>query len=149
MMIYVECKLDFALIRSITKISKREIVHAGGKPEVCKQLERRKNCKGLVDEDPWSIQPPYMKKMRARDLSKHEMKILHDNKGNCLVVLRPRLEEWILRAAKEANVELRKYNLSSDAGKLHEEININIDRFKKLIEDLKDCNRLKILKRLI
>ncbi len=149
-MIYVECKPDFTLVKSITNILKREIIHEGGKSEVCKRLERQKNCRGLIDEDPQSIQPPYVKKMIAKDdLSKLELKILQDNNDNYLIVLCPRLEEWILKSAKEADIDVRRYNLPNNARKLHREININLDKFKILIADLKDCNRMKTLKRLL
>jgi len=51
-MIFVDCKPDRVLVWSIMGISKREIRHAGNKLRVCKELERRRNCRGLVDEDP-------------------------------------------------------------------------------------------------
>lgn len=150
-MIYVECKPDFALVKSITNISKRKIVHEGGKSEICRRLERQKNCRGLVDEDPWSIQPPYVKKTKLEDdLSKHEIKILHDNSNNnYLVVLCPRLEDWLLKAAEESKIDVKKYNLPNDAEKLHGEINIDLDKFRRLVNDLKDCDRLKTLKKLL
>ena len=146
-MIYVECKPDIILVKSLIKISKREIIHAGNKPEVCKRLEKRENCIGLVDEDPWSIQPSYMKKMNVEDLSEYQLKILRDKKDNQLVVLCPMLEEWMLKTAKEAQVKLRNYKLPNDAIRLHEIININLKKVEKLIKDLKNCNRMKTLKK--
>ncbi len=41
-MIYTECKPDSALVKTLG-IRKKEIIHLGGKPEVCKQLEKREN----------------------------------------------------------------------------------------------------------
>ena len=149
-MIYVECKPDFTLVKSITGIPKREIIHAGGKSEVCKRLEKNKNHKGVVDEDPWSVQPPYLKKLETKEnLSDYELKLLDDNNDNRLIVLCPRLEDWILKTAKEADVDVRKYNLPEDPTKLHEVINNKIDKFDDLIENLKDHERLKILKNLL
>lgn len=91
--IYVECKPDFALVRTITKIPKRHIIHAGGKSEICRKLKKQKDCKGLIDEDPWGVQPSYIEKLEiANDLSQHDLQALYDNsRGNYLVVLRPRL----------------------------------------------------------
>lgn len=66
-MIYTECKPDTALVKTLG-IRKREIIHLSGKPEVCKQLEKREKWKGLVDEDPLSVQPPYLKKLRVRKI---------------------------------------------------------------------------------
>jgi len=151
-MVYVECKADFTLVESITEIPKKEIIHEGGKSEVCKKLEKKKNCKGLVDEDPWSVQPPYVKKLGMKeDLSSYDLKILHDNSNkNALIVLCPRLEEWELKAAKEVNVDMKQYDLPKEPSKLHAIININLDKFERLIESLKQrSNRLKALKKLL
>jgi len=68
------------------------------------------------------------------------------SRNNTLIILCPRLEEWILEAAREANVDLQKYNLPNDPAKLHQQINIQIDKFQRLIERLKTkSNRLKKL----
>jgi len=110
-MIYVECKPDFALVKSITRIPIREVIHERkGKPGVCERLQRQRNCKGLVDEDPLSMQPRYMKKVRlGNDLFQQELKVFHDeSNGNSLFVLCPRLEEWLLKATKEAHLDIKK-----------------------------------------
>lgn|SRR3990167_2412955 len=151
-MIYIECKADRVLASSITNIPGREIIHAGNKSGVCKKLEKNRNCKGLVDEDPWSTDPSYMKKLKRENLSNHELQILRDNSSdNCLIVLCPRLEEWILRTVKEAGIDAKKYNLPDDATKLHREINLTLGKFERLIDELKNKNpeRLRILKRLL
>jgi hypothetical protein len=142
-MIYTECKPDSALVKTLG-IPKKEIIHLGGKPEVCKQLEKQENWKGLIDEDPSSIQPPYLKKLGMRkNLSDYELKVLNDNSNNNdLIVLCPRLEEWVLKATKEAEIDIKKYNLPDDGERLHKEINIDIDKFEKLIKDLKGKSRM-------
>jgi len=106
----------------------------------------------LLDEDPYSGQPRYVKEARLKnDLPEHDIKILHHSSANNhLIVLCPALEEWILRAARESGIDVTKYNLPNNAAKLHAEINISLDKFEKLLEDLKDSsNRLKTLKRLL
>ena len=52
----VECEAEITLVKSLISISRKNIIH-GNKPGVLETLERRQNCKGMVDEDPWSIQP--------------------------------------------------------------------------------------------
>jgi|Deesub1362B_J571_1020462.scaffolds.fasta_scaffold05732_4 hypothetical protein len=149
-MIFVECKPDRVLVESITGISRRKIRHAGNKPRVCKELERRRNCKGLVDEDPWSVQPPYLRRMVVvEDLSSFGIKILYDeSRSNYLVVLCPRLEEWILEAAKEAKIDLRKYGLPRDVERFHREVSVGLVKFERLISDLKGhSERIEMLKR--
>lgn len=142
-MIYTECKPDSALVNTLG-IRKKEIIHLGGKPEVCKQLEKRENWKGLVDEDPFSVQPPYLKKLQVREnLSNYGFKILNDtSNNNDLIVLCPRLEEWVLKATKAAEMDIKKYNLPDDGERLHKEINIDIDKFERLIKDLREKSRM-------
>ena len=62
-MIYVECKPDFILVNNLGA-SKKEIIYGGGKAEVCRKMMKTENCIGLVDEDPASIQPPYLRKLK-------------------------------------------------------------------------------------
>jgi len=142
-MIYIECKPDSALVKTLG-VPRREIIHLGGKPELCKQLEKRENCKGLVDDDPFSIQPPYLKRLHVKEnLSNYWLKVLNDNSNNnSLIILYPRLEEWILKAAKEARVDVRRYGLPDDGDRLHRMINTNINKFEKLVGDLKGKSKM-------
>jgi len=145
-MLYVECYADFALVRCLG-VSKREITHAFGKSRVCKRLKKTSNSKGLIDEDPSKHQPPYLKKFQIReDLSLFKIRILFDStRNNSVIVLCPRLEEWVLNAAKEANLDMAKYRLPNDPEKLHEILssasrseNNEIKKFQKLVQDLKE-----------
>lgn len=151
-MIYVECNADYALVKSITSVSKKDIVHGHNKPGVCNYLRKQSNCIGLVDEDPSSTQPPYLQKMElVDDHSEYDLKLLyHGASKNYLVLLCPKLEDWVLKAAREAKIDVRKYGLTNDAATLHRDINISLDKFEKLLEDIKNLSsRLKTLKRLI
>jgi hypothetical protein len=149
-MYLVECRPDAVLVISLTSASKKNIIHAGNKSELLKRLtERQTNSKGIIDEDPWSVQPPHLQKFEeTQNLTNYKFKILrHATKNNILIILRPRLEEWILEAANEVNVDVRTYNLPNDATTLHEQINIRIDKFQELVQDLKrKSNRMKVLK---
>jgi len=150
-MIYVECKPDFTLVKTLG-IPKKEIIHSRGKPNVCKQLEKQGNCKGLLDEDPFTTQPPYLKKLLIkRDLSEYDLILLNDaHRNNDLVILCPRLEEWVLKAAREVKIDVRNYNLPNDAERLHKVVNINIGKFELLIRDLNaKSNKIEMLKQLL
>ena len=142
-MIYTECKPDSALVRTLG-IPKKHIIHQQGKPAVCKQLAKREKWKGLVEEDPFSVQPPYLKKLRVmEDLSHYGLRILNDtSKNNVLIILCPRLEEWVLEAAKEAGIDIKRYNLPDDGEPLHKVINLDIRKFEKLVNDLKGKSKM-------
>ena len=143
-MIYTECKPDSCLVRTLG-IPKKQIIHLGGKPEVCKQLAKREDWKGLIDEDPFSVQPPYLKRLQVKgNLSgDYGFMVLHDNsKNNDLFVLCPLLEEWVLKAAKEAGIDIKKYNLPDDGEQLHKEINLDLRKFERLMKDLKEKSKM-------
>jgi len=69
MKIYVECYPDEVLVGVIAerlRFSKKNIDHRGGKARICKILEEKYcNCIALLDEDPHSTQPPYLKRGSA------------------------------------------------------------------------------------
>jgi hypothetical protein len=149
-MVFVECKPDSLIIEVIDIASK--IIHQRNKFEVYKRLEREKNCIGLIDEDPqYYYVPPYIEKMSLNNkLSNYGLKVFYDSSNNnYLVMLCPNLEEWILKAAKEANLKIERYNLPIQPTKLHKEINIKLEKFKILLLDLKNSNRLKHLQTVI
>jgi len=148
-MYLVECKPDEALVRTLTSTSRKNIKHAGNKPELLKTLAKHcSNTKAIIDEDPGTNQPPRLQKFtQKQDLPSYKLKILHHkSQNNTLIILRPALEEWILQAAKEANINPEKYSLPKDPTKLHQQINIQIDKFQQLIKDLTKSKRLRELK---
>ncbi len=148
-MIYVECKPDKALVMSLG-IPKKYIRHVGGKSNICKRLERGYGLKGLMDEDPLSTQPPYIKSLEViNELS--NFKILHDpHRNNYVIMLSPRLEEWILKIAKEVNINVSNYGLPTNADDLHKVINVKLENFRKLLSDLRDRSKaIKDLERIL
>jgi len=149
-MFLVECKPDAVLVESLTLTSRKNIQHAGNKSELLRKLtDRHVDSKGVVDEDPWSSQPPQMQKFKEKhDLTGYNLKILYQtSKNNTLIILCPRLEDWILEAAQEANMDPEKYGLPNDPTELHKLINVQIDKFHTLMEKLKTkSNRVKKLR---
>jgi hypothetical protein len=135
-MIYLECEPDKVLVKALG-ISRKEIKHAFSKGNVCNKLEKSRNSKGLVDEDPLRPQPTYIGKLKLHSHEK-DIKLLSDeNAQNYLIMLCPTLEEWILKAVKELGVNIVNFGLPDDAGKLHKIINIKLGSFENLIEDIK------------
>jgi len=150
-MYLVECKLDAPLVESLTLTSRKNIRQAGSKSELLRKLtERYVDFKGVVDEDPWSVQPPHLRKFREKEnLISYGLKVMHQSRrNNTLVILCPRLEEWILEASREADIGLERYSLPDDPARLHQHVNIQIDQFQKVVEKLRtESNRLKKLER--
>ena len=151
-MIYVECYSDEALVKAL-EVPNKEIIHAGNKGNVCNFLKKKQKVKGLVDDDPESAQPTYIKRLVKRG-NDQGIKILIDTASNNLViVLCPSLEGWIIEVAKENKIKLfENYGLSDDPDELHKIINSNLRKFQTLISDLKEkyrSSRLTKLERLL
>jgi hypothetical protein len=148
-MIYVECKPDLLLVNTLG-VSKRDIVHAGNISKVCKGLAKSDHSKGLVDEDPSGVRPGYIDTLRLLR-NQHEITLLRDDKrDNHLVVLCPRLEDWIIKATEEAGLDIRRYNLPNDGEKLHRVINFDLRKIERLLRDLKErSERINLLRNLL
>jgi len=135
-----ECDPDVTLVSSLTSIPKRRVVHASGKHQVLRKLTLKlRDSTGMIDQDPLSIQPrKFLQKFTEIEHSERDkLKILHyTQRNNRLIVLCPRLEEWIIEAAREAHISLPRYNLPNNPRQLHKIINFRINRFQQLIEDL-------------
>ncbi|MGI0011058.1 MAG: hypothetical protein ACREAE_06640 [Nitrosopumilaceae archaeon] len=140
-MIYLECDPDKALVQTLG-LSAKEIKHVYSKGNVCNRLAKSSQSKGLVDEDPLSAQPSYIRKLRLQS-HEHQIKILYDEKAhNRLIVLCPRLEEWVLRAAQDAGVNIQDYGLPNNANQLHHIINTRIESLKSLIKSIRDKSKM-------
>ena len=138
LLIYVECKPDEALIETL--LGSKDIIHSYGKARVIKVLsESNRKVMGLVDEDPGTPLPKDFSKnfLLKENYDEFDIKIFkHVDRESYLILLRPRLEEWILKACKEVEISPTKFGLPQDPDKLHRLININISSFTNLLDYL-------------
>ncbi|MGQ4892044.1 MAG: hypothetical protein ACP6IP_06100 [Candidatus Njordarchaeia archaeon] len=140
--IYVECLPDQELAKVIFKeISKKfQIYHEMGKSRVIKALLKSKKAIGLVDEDPWSHQPSAIHEFVVVENNQKlgtKIFISRDNRAK-LVLLSPRLEDWLIRICEKSNIKMEKYNLPNDPEQLHGIINYRLNNFKRLLRDLEE-----------
>ncbi len=152
-MIYVECDPDQVLVQMLTSLPKREIIHEQGKYRLMAKLSARTDTQAMVDEDPDSNQPAYLSKMQVQqEISNHGLRVLIDaSRGNRAVVLCPKLEDWLIRSARESGISLsdRRYNLPNTAKALHRVINLDPSKLERLVKDLSDTPRFRALRRLL
>ena len=138
MAIYVECKPDETLAGKL--VHRREIIHLRNKSEVLKELEWQSNGIAMVDEDPLFGSPTQLNRFQTleepRGLGLLVMK--HRTSANLVILIRPRLEEWIISASQELGIRLddRRYNLPTNANRLHREINRDLRKLDRLLDDL-------------
>lgn len=147
-MIYVECKPDTVLVRTLTGLPAREVIdEPKGKNGVVGRVMSSRNARGLVDEDPLTVQHSYLMSMHlSRDEPATGLRLLHDRiRGNNIVLLCPKLEDWVVRAARDAGTDLQDYNLPRDARQLHGVINHRLSNFQRLVEALNNTPRLRAL----
>lgn len=143
-MIFVECRPDRLLVR-VLGVPKDTIRHVGNKPEVYKMIERYPASKGVVDEDPDSYQPPYLHKLRFVEESSGLRRLRDERTSSELVLLCPRMEEWVIEAAKEVGIHLRAFGLPDEPKLLHAVINAHLKNFETLLLQLKGSERMRKL----
>lgn len=138
-MIYVECKPDEMLVRTLLSVSKRDVVHElKGKFEVINRISTSNGVKGLVDEDPGAHVPVYLQRTPiADDIALLGLRRYTDTRrGNHVVVLLPRLEEWLLAAAADVGVRVGTYGLPERVSQLRGVINDDLRKVERLVADL-------------
>jgi len=148
-MFFVECKADLTLVRALSNAPPNKIMHAGNKSGVLGKLIRARgrpnyqNSIGMVDQDPWSSQSSSLKRFKEMECCNDlGIKVLHYRwLNNHVVVLCPRLEEWIVEASNEAGMDLANYGLPADADTLHEVINLDTEKFENFLAELKIKSR--------
>lgn len=147
-MIYVEGKPDKVLLSAVG-IASKHIVIAGNKGEVCNKLQKNKSVKGLVDEDPGSGQPSYIKSLAKVSEDKNLIEYQDKQRENKLVVIKPYLEEWVTINFRKSGVDLKEYFLPSATKELKRIINARLIKFENLIKDNTEIESLKKLKQFI
>ena len=71
-------------------------------------------------------------------------------KNNHLIVLRPRLEEWLVSIAEESQTNLSEFGLPDDGHHLSKVINQKLEHVKKFLSESKPKSEtLKILESLL
>ena len=142
--LHVECKPDEALVKKLGYTSKT-ITHHSGKAKVFGKLKKSTSLIAMVDEDPGSPQSSYEKDLIFIE-EVQGIKVYKDNMGNKIVVLKVKLEDWIINACKQSNIDISKFNLPIKANDLHSIINSKLPSFEKLISKLLSNNNPSILK---
>lgn len=148
--IAIECKPDEALVKSLG-FSKKQITHSANKGDVFRFLEKNSASVGIVDQDPGSANPSYFQKFTLIESKNNIDYYIYKKNNNKLIVIKPRLEEWIIRETKSAGVDIDKFSLPDSAHQLHKVINTKLPKFEDLLSTLisKESIALNYLKHLI
>ena len=142
--IAVECYPDEALIKSLGFKAR----HFSGKGRVLKAIEKEKVLTGIVDFDEDKSWPSKWVKDRKKLFGRV---IVMKRKKARVIALNPRLEDFIVWAAKASNMKLESYCLPSDPRKLHKRISSKRrdEKYESLLRDLAREKPLVELKKII
>jgi len=135
---YIECYADETLISFVLHKLKLRIIliHASNKSGVLKELSKRKAF-GLVDEDPMAPQGIVTKDFHEEIVDEIlQVKIHRNSRSSHLIVLCPRLEDWLLRICRLSKVDISKYSLPRESRELHKVINQKKRNLETLLEAL-------------
>jgi hypothetical protein len=149
-MLFLECNADETLACALG-VPRRDIIHSHGKGKVSRSLRQKTGVLGLVDQDIGSAEPVTLSKFVEE--SNHHDVILKRNlaQGNRLIVLCPKLEDWIIKTAKAADVKMADFSLSERPGDLHADINQRLPNLERLLKHLVELKtpRIQHLKSLL
>jgi hypothetical protein len=132
--VHLECKPDETLAKSLG-VPQRQIVHHNDKGRVLLALSRAENETGIIDEDPHSSQPSLLKNFSQTLQEDSSLKIARDSNNNKLIILKPRLEEWLLECSGRSGVSMKGFkNMEGKA--IHKEINSKLPQLHSFVSEL-------------
>jgi hypothetical protein len=131
----LECKPDETLIKALG-INRKNITHQPNKGAVFNFLEKKTNYLGMVDEDPGAANPKFFEHFKSEgDL--HDVEFYRIQKLSIeLIVIKPRLEDWIVAQAKSVQLDLTAHSLPADGKQLHKVINARLPKFESVVLEL-------------
>ncbi len=149
--IVLECKPDEAFVKTLG-FSRRNIIHQPNKGAVFNYLKKNPGAIGLVDEDPGSANPNFFRQFLKNNKPKYGIKYYGLSKGETrLIVISPRLEEWVIEQAQSVSLKPQDFGLPSSGKALHKIINSRINAFERMLNQMYEnqCKGLLYLKSLV
>jgi hypothetical protein len=119
MKIAVECYPDEAVLRGLG-VPRKQVLHEPRKGEVFNWLKKNAGAVGLVDEDPASAQPLDLNNYQEAETGEGlRLFARRGRSGQRLIMVCPRLEDWLIQRAEICGVDPRQYQLPGSAKELH------------------------------
>lgn len=132
---FVEGKPDLVLVKALG-VSRQESSMAGNRGKVCHITKKNPPAVGLVDEDPGEELPGYLRNLKKVDIGQNLLLYRDAKNGNKIVVLCPRLEEWLLKICKQAGLKMGDFFLPDKPEDLHKEWPRHLPKLEKLVVHL-------------
>jgi hypothetical protein len=142
----VECFADEAFVKAL---GSEKPAHPRTKTRVVRYVRSHRNVIGLIDEDPGAARPPGLREYDTIQ-EKNDL-LLMEWREKRIVIIRPKLEDWILATAWAQDIDVRdpKYGLPDDPDALKKVINGRLDSIPVLLDDLMTSPRINTLKQFL
>jgi len=140
--VLVECFPDEAILRFLG-VPRKRVLHERSKGNVFNRLRNLPGATGMVDEDPGSGQPRDLSSYREIETGEG-LRLLarQGSSGQRLIIVCPRLEDWLIHRAALSDVRPEKYGLPSDANRLHSIARYDRkDGFRRFLAELDNRDR--------
>lgn len=137
-LVHVECKPDELLVKELG-IPRKNIIHHQGKSRIFSQLKKVKQHVAIVDEDPYSCKTRYEDELEILEQT-DDIKVHIDKAGNKVLMLKGKLEDWIVLQCQANNINMQDFSLPVDPDKLHDVINHKLNNFQNLLRRMKEVN---------
>jgi hypothetical protein len=119
MKVLVECNADEAVLRALG-LPRKQLLHFGGKYELVKKLKGRAHDVGMIDEDPGKGQPKDLSSYRQTNSAEGLHLLARSGRGGQrLVIVCPKLEDWLIERSKLSGIRPEDYGLPNDPDRLH------------------------------
>jgi hypothetical protein len=132
--VHIECDPDELLVKKLG-VGRAQIYHRNGKGTALKQLDKDSGNIAMVDEDDGCNKSSYEKNLIFIE-EKNGVKVFSDNKENKVLVLKVKLEDWVIAAGKQSKINLEAYNLPQKSHELHSVILNRLKNYERFLDDL-------------
>jgi hypothetical protein len=137
-MVYLECFADEMLI-GFLGITKKQIDHHKGRTRIINSLKQGSSCVAVVDEDPQTPTPDYLKVCKVITNTHNIKHLQHTKNKQHIFVLQPRLEDWLIKAAKASKLKLTDFGLPDTYEKLHTVLHKDQRKYVDLLKALNEA----------
>jgi len=119
MKVLVECNADEAVLQGLG-VSKKQLRHERCKGEVVKRVLKLDSAIGLIDEYPQSAQPRDLNNYKQLEAAEGlQLLSRRDDENKKLIIVCPRLEDWLIHRARSSGIRPEDFGLPSDPDRLH------------------------------
>jgi hypothetical protein len=144
---HVECNADENQLRYIS-IAKKQIKHHHDKFALIKYLKKSVGFIAIIDEDPQAASENIFDACELVSDAENLIEYKYTKNKHKIIVIRPQLEGWLLKQAKQVKLDLKDIGLPKSFSGLHGLLHKEPGKHQQLIAKLRE-KKSKGIQRLI